>query len=550
MSFAKITGWDESKVIAAMKGADAPLAHAARRKRFQCKTVSGLASATRANAVKCQDRREAHVLGLEADAHTAKAAVLGAEAAMLAGELVSNVLGDDSKLGTWTIMGRMDFVGKAADLAKQAAMSTPTGMQIQAGRKVFKMAQKNPAVRGKVAHIAKKAQKGDKKSQQDLAAIKAGAAAEAARKKAAGKHLAMLRADERAKRKKAHKARFTFFKFGPHKIFGRPKKSNVTRLASAQKILRDSKSKNPIKRRRAQRDIKVIHAAAKAGNPHAKKAVRTFFLASKLQAKKTKSQKRQFNSALHLVRAAKGGSPSAKQQIAIYHAAASQGDPHARAVTADLKLAAQTERFISGGPAPEVHEPSALRHNLEMERQAARLADARRERRIAEERGPDVTPKPKLPVPESMKRPKDMPKKTEAATAQAAAAMGVPAVAAVAVIAKAKAGDPTAKSEMKAADAVYMRAQAGDPAAKAAIAQAAQGYKKGDPVVASRAAALAAVVGIRKGAKPTPARRVPAPRQPIADFVPITERPTSALIQFGTIPHSPFRNYFRGIRQG
>jgi hypothetical protein len=520
MSFAKILGWDESKAIAAMRGADAPFLAGAKRRSWTAQTLLGLARATRANAARCVDPREAAVLGLEAAAHEAKSAVLGAEASSIMGETVASILGDDDKLGTWSIMGD-DVVGvspTAKKVAMEAAMASPLGLKIRAGRKVYKMAQKSPHVRAKTAHIAKKAKRGDAKSQQDLAAIKAGAVAEKTRKAAEHKRLAHLRADERSKRKRAHKARFTFLKFGqPTRIFGlRPKKVNATRLASATKMVRDSKSRNPSRRRKAQRDLKVLDAAAKAGNPHAKKAMKTVALAHKLDAKKSPAQKKQFHAALRTVRKAKAGDPTAKQQVAVYQAAANAGDPHAAAVVSDLKLASQTDKFIAGGPAPETTTP-------------------------------DIAPKPRLPVPASMKRPKDMPRATQNATAQAAATMGVPAAAAFSAIAMAKAGDPTAKAEMKAADAVYTRAKAGDPAAKAAIAQASQGYKSGNPVVASRAAALAAVVGIRKGGKVAAPKRAPARAPAIPEYA-TGERRGGGLVQFGPIAKSPFRNYFRGIR--
>jgi hypothetical protein len=506
---------------------------AAQAKEWESKVAADLAAKARTKANSGGiSSREAALINMEADAHEAQSRLLGAEAKAICGETASSIMGNDDALGTWACVGRTfprsAQKSPAVKYAAAAAAATPLGMKVRAGRKVAKMAQKDPRVRAKVKAISKKAKRGDPKAKRKMATIRAGKKADDARRVAQAREIKKLRKDAARKRQKVKRARVRIVRFGKTPpIFGRriARRRRAKKLNATIAVVRNTKSKNPMKRRRAKKQVAFIHAAAKTGNPKAKVLAGQIALGAAVVAHTSKpSDKKRMQESLTLIREAKKGDPLAKQKIAMVQAAAEGGNPGAQKAVETLGVAAAAENFVSGKPTPL----PAISPPGERPVQAA---------------------KPGMPAIAVPPLPGDP--GTAEATASAAAALGIPAAAATGAIMKAQAGDPVARQEIDRANRLHEAARAGDPRAKAVIADAARGYKQGNVKKAGLAVALAAAVGIKKGkrkAPPAPPLRPHVPSAPPTYLPPSAPRGGvfSALIQLGPVPNSPFRRYYSG----
>jgi hypothetical protein len=531
---ARFDAAENAAAISGYFGSDEDRMAVGQAKEWESKVAADLATKTRGKSRSgSYSEREAAVLNMEADAHEAQSRLLGAEAKAICGEAVSSIMGDDDSLGTWDVVGRMTRAtasSPGAKFALKAAGATPLGMQVRAGRKVAKMAQKDPTVRAKVKQIAAKAEAGHPGAKKKLGMIKAGKKADDHKKTAQAVEIKALRKDAAGKRRKAARSRFSLVKFGAPTIFGRKsaRKQRAKKLNVAVATVRATKSKNPIKRGRAKKQVAFVVNAAQAGNPKAQQLQKQLQLANAIDKHTQRpADKKRMQESIVLIREAKKGDPLAKQKLEMVKAAAEGGNPGAQRSVETLAVAAAAENYVSGKPTgmPSATPPGD---------RGAQIARP----------GMPSTSVPPIPGSGTI----------ATRTAAAAAAMGVPAAAAAGAVMKAKAGDPTARAQIDAANRLHEAASRGDPRARAQVAAVAKGAKAGNPKATSIAVAMAAAVGIKKSKGAPPPSATLRPHVPTTPSLSLATPPArggflSALVQIGPVPNSPFRRYYSGINK-
>lgn len=534
LNYERLMAAEKAAAVTGYFGSDEDRMGAAQQKEWEGKVAADLAAKARQKSKSGGvTEQEAAVLGLEATAHEARAKLCGAEAKAIAGEAVSSIMGDDDALGTWAVVGRsrLDTSSPGAKLALSAAEATPLGMQVRAGRKVAKMANKDPRVNAKVKDLHSKAKGGDVTAKKKFGLIRAGKKADDHKRAAQAVEIKELRRDAAIKRRKAAKARFRLVKFGqPSKVETRLARHGRKRhLAKTVAVVRTARhSRNPVARKRAVAKIKHVQGLAAKGDPKAQATMKRVAVADAIvKNTKTPTDRKRYSAAIVAINQAKLGDPRAKEKIATIQAKAAAGDPKAKKNLEAVVVAAAAESAVANKKTISVPLTSEQRAQF---------------RPVTSPSGLPRTAVP--PVPGDAR--------TSMATAAAATALGVPAAAAAAAVMKANAGDPVARRKIDAANRVHAAAQKGDPRAKARIAAVAKGAKAGDPRAQSAAVALAAAVGIKKG-RATGMAAPPALRPHVA-MTPeapaeISRGGFSALVQLGPVPGSPFRRYYSGIQR-
>jgi len=257
--------------------------------------------------------------------------------------------GSDSE-GTFVdgaFVGANEFVGafvgaitdpKHKKIVKAAASNTPMGHKIRAGAAVYKSAKAgHPKARMAVAKVQAKAAKGDPQAKRDLNAIKAGKIALQAKGKAQRQIAARGRADGRQN---------VFRKVEGAAAKKLVRVSHKRQLAKASRIERRAASGD----RRAKAVVARVAAQAKKGNPKAKAAVKAMQLSRRVrQHAKTPQEHQRLVAAHRTIKKARRGDRRAIKQVKIIQAAAKSGQPNAKRAMARLQVAAAVEKTVSTG---------------------------------------------------------------------------------------------------------------------------------------------------------------------------------------------------------
>jgi len=420
---------------------------------------------------------------------------------------------------------------QAARILAASEENSPAGIKLRASMAMYKAAQNRKSQERKaVAVMVAKAKKGDKQAIADVQALKAAGLAVKAEKQAS-RHMARVAA-YRATSAKVKATQKRLEVAASDKLI---QASRRHQLAKVAKIERRASAGD----KKCQKIVQHQVAKAKAGDPKAKKAVSALALARHVRTTApNKREQRNLKQATHLVKKVARGDKRALAQVKVYEAAAKHGNPNAKRAMKRVRTAAAVENAVKTGmfvlPAAVVTSEIAAKREQakkkERERKIA-LAEKRlkagkgtREEVMAaakaasdggdKARGAELAAQAAtLPsAAEELKRVAavsaaagagNRATQAQIAESQRAAEAGDPAgVTAMGSLAAVKAMDQVSKGkdidpEMKSAVKDVEAAQAGDPAALQKIATAQEQAKAGVPAAVKYAiyATGAAAVG-------------------------------------------------------
>ena len=272
---------------------------------------------------------------------------------------------------------------RAAKILAVSESDTPEGMKLRASMKLYKAAQNRKSQERKaVANMVAKAKKGDKQALADVQALKAAGIAVKA-ERSAGRRLAAVAA-YRATTTKVKAAQKKMEIAASDKLI---RASRRHQLAKVAKIERRSAAGD----KRAQAIIKRQVAKAKAGDPGAKRAVAALALAKHVRTTTpNRREARNLKQAHRLVKRVSKGDKTALAQVRVYEAAAKHGNPNAKRAMKRVRTAAAVETAVKTGmfvlPAVVVtSEIAAAREKKLKAERERKIATA--EKRLAAGRG-------------------------------------------------------------------------------------------------------------------------------------------------------------------
>jgi hypothetical protein len=416
-----------------------------------------------------------------------------------------------------------DFVGgwvgavpaPAKKIVKAAASNTPTGKKIRAGATVVRAAKAgNPKAKAAIAKVAAKAKAGHPQAKKDLNAIKAGnvalkAKATATKKVAFVKKMKAANAKGIAVRKKIEAVA----------AGGLARTSRRRALAKVAKVERKAAAGH----KPSKAIIAKTVAKARTGDKKAKTAVAALKLVRNVRvAAKSPQEAKRLKAAGRLVKKGLKGNKKAIKQIKIVQAAAKKGQPNAKRAVARLKTAAHLEKAVRTGKvvAPShrgVVSPAARKARYAKLKAKAIRKGAKREDAIAAAReaqalglNEEAAALTKL----ATERPSATQKLKDVATVAAAARQGDTSAQTKIdnTLAKAEEGDPGAINgaghlaavktlesikrgegmppQMAEAVNLVQRGHAGDPEAQRTIERASTSAESGDKAGVAAAVAL------------------------------------------------------------
>lgn len=236
----------------------------------------------------------------------------------------------------------MKKVMKEKALIAKAASKDATGVKIRAGAALYAKAKKgDPKAKAALATMTAKAKKNDPQAIRDIRAVKAGKLALKAKRKAQKKEARMLaRAARKSKviafQKKVEAAT-------ANKLARVERKHQLRKLA---KVERKAATGNPKARAYVAKQV----ALAKSGDKGAQKRVEAMKLAKTVRvAAPNKREKRNLVLAQRLVVKARKGNPKAVRQVRLVEAAAKAGNPNAKRALKRLALAAAVTGTVATG---------------------------------------------------------------------------------------------------------------------------------------------------------------------------------------------------------
>lgn len=348
----KATKWTGRK-LGITKGGSSPeqvrLAKlAAARKRAEAAQARARAADAETEAELRAQQAIASAADAEADA--ADAAALAKEAAMRTKEIEANPdlanLDDgdaDSSgefVGGWTeILGKDT---KEAKIVAKASEKSATGTKIRSGAKLYKkIAAGDPKAKAALKTMIAKANSGDQQAKRDLNAVWAGRTAIKAKEKAQKKQAVV--AARKARKLKVISAQRKIEARIATKLVRTERKMQLTKYAKIE-------AKAAKGNKRACAYVAKQAAAAKKGDKKAKARIEAMKLGRTVrQAAPTKRERRNLAVAGRVVARAKRNDPKALRQIAVTRAAAKQGNPNAKRAVKRLETAAVIFSAIETG---------------------------------------------------------------------------------------------------------------------------------------------------------------------------------------------------------
>lgn len=241
---------------------------------------------------------------------------------------------------------RRDLVAKkdprAAKLLAMSEENTPAGMKLRASMALYKGAEnKKSKERKAVEMMVAKAKKGDKQAIADVRALKAAAIAVKADRKA-GKKVARVA----VYRATAAKVKATQKRMEIAAANQLVRRSRARQLGKVAKIERRAAAGD----KRCQAIIKKQIAKAKTGDKGAQKAVKALTLAKHIRTTApTARERKNLRQAQRLARQAARGNKRAKVKVNMITAAAKHGNPNAKRAYKRLQTGAALEVAIATG---------------------------------------------------------------------------------------------------------------------------------------------------------------------------------------------------------
>lgn len=255
------------------------------------------------------------------------------------GAFVGSFVGAEAFKGDWTsaVVGEND-----KKLVAAAASDTKTGKKIRAGAAVAHAARKGDG-RAKMAvkKMADKAKKGDVQAKRDLTAVKAGDSALKAKAKAK-QRFAFQKANEAGA---AHKVAIT-------KKLEVATGDKLARMSRKHQLVKVAKVEHRAATgdRHAKAVIAETVAKAQGGDKKAKTAVAALKLARQTRlASSTPRERKNLAQAGKVIRKARAGNRDAIKKVRVVQAAAKSGQPNAKRAVARLQTAAALEHAVSTG---------------------------------------------------------------------------------------------------------------------------------------------------------------------------------------------------------
>lgn len=435
----------------------------------------------------------------------------------------ADMLGDNFILGTDYFSGA--FVGevdddKAKKIVEEAQKNTPTGKKIRAGATLYVKAKKgHTKSRLAIAKMEKKAKEGDQQAQRDVNAVRAGKIAVHAKGRAATKIARKARGEANAK--KVVSAQRHLEAGIANRLAQGTRRRKLQKIAKVEHAAAHGHPK-------AKAAVAKVVAKAQAGDPKAKTTVRALQLAKHVRtAAKTPAEARRLKAAGTVVRKARRGNKTAIRQIALIDAAAKSGQPNAKRAKARLLTAGRVERAVATGkigklPSKSAHiDATRKKYQFLSKRVASGVAT--REEAVGAARAASALGMKAEAAALAMRarelRPAAQPIR-DAATVQAAAEKGdqhaqqiisdtialanagepkgiagAGKLAAVRAVADVQAGRPM-PAPVAVATGLVERAHAGDPEAKKIVAQTGELAQKGDSKAIEAAVALTAASAV------------------------------------------------------
>ena len=277
--------------------------------------------------------------------------------------------GTDDDSGRVTVLGAEFFSGafvgevedpKAKKIVEEAQKDTPTGKKIRAGATLYHKARKgDPKAKLAVAKIQAKARTGDPQAQRDYNAVKAGKIAIHAKGKA--KWRLALKAKKEAANKRGIAIRKHLEASAGKKLGEHTRRKKLAKIAKVERLAAQGHPK-------AKAAIAKTVAKAHAGDKKAQTTVAALQLAKHVRtAGKTPAERKRLHEAHKVVLKARHGNKKAIRQIALIQAAAKQGQPNAKRAHARLKVAARVEHAVATGhiklpPKKEAVHAQARKH--------------------------------------------------------------------------------------------------------------------------------------------------------------------------------------------
>jgi hypothetical protein len=324
----------------------------AKLKAARQRAIAAQAKARAADAQTEAELRaqEAIASAAEAEAQAADAEALQKEAAMRTAEIEANPdmatsQEDDGDSSGEFVGGWTDILGKGTKSAKivaKASEKSATGMKIRSGAKMYKkVAAGDPKAKAALKTMIAKANKGDPQAKRDLNAIWVGRVAVKAKQKAQKRQAAVL----------AHKARKLKVIAAQRKLEARIA-TKLVRTERKMQLKHYAKVETQAAKGNKKAIVYVAKqaAAAKKGDKKAQARINAMKLGRSVRmAAPTKRERRNLIQAKKTVERARRNDPKALRQIAIVKAAAKQGNPNAKRALKRYQVVAPVVAAVATG---------------------------------------------------------------------------------------------------------------------------------------------------------------------------------------------------------
>lgn len=307
-------------------------------------------NAARAQTAQSQQQYAAEAAAADAEA-AAQQAEADAQQAQYPDAYADESGAGPTRSGRVTVLGAEFFSGafvgeieddKAKKIVLEAQKNTPTGKKIRAGATLYGKARKgDKKSKLALAKIQAKAEAGDPQAQRDYNAVKAGKIAVHAKGRAQRK--IALRARHEAANRKGVAVRKRVEAAAGRRLGEHTRRKKLAKIAKIEHL--HSKG-----HRKAKVAVARVVARAHAGDPKAKSTVAALQLARHVRrAGNTPAERKRLHAAHKVVYKARRGNKKAIRTIALIDAAAKKGQPNARRARARLAVAARVEQAVATG---------------------------------------------------------------------------------------------------------------------------------------------------------------------------------------------------------
>ena len=335
------------------KGATPEQVRLAKLRAARQRAIAAQAKARAADAQTEAELRaqEAIASAAEAEAQAADAEALSKEAAMRTAEVEANPdmanpgQSDDGDTAGEFVGGWTELLGKdtkEAKIVKKAGEKSATGMKIRAGAKMAaKIKAGDPKSRAALKTMIEKSNKGDKQAKRDLNAVWAGRQANLAKEKAQKKQIAL--AARKAQKLKVIAAQRKVEARIATKLARTERRVQLSHYAKVE--AKAAKGHKP-----SIAYVKKQVVASKKGDSKATARVNAMKLGRTVRlASPTKRERRNLAVAARVVDRARRNDPKAIRQIALHKAAAKQGNPNAKRAMKRYEVMAPVVAAVATG---------------------------------------------------------------------------------------------------------------------------------------------------------------------------------------------------------